>query len=57
MTAPESLEAEALAQAQRLAALDPTAYRATKQRLWGEAAERIRRSLAGGVASFAGGAR
>ena len=41
----------------RLEALDPTAYRATKQRLWGEAAERIRRSIAGGVTSFAGGAR
>ncbi len=56
VTAPESLEAEALAHAQRLAALDPTAFRATKQRLWGEAVARIRRSLAGGGASFAGGA-
>ncbi len=42
----ESLLEQALAEAGRLAALDPAAFRSTKERLRGEASARIRRSLA-----------
>ncbi len=56
VTSPESLWDEALAEAGRLAALDPTAYRNTKERLRREAMARIRRSLAGDAEQLAGGA-
>ncbi len=55
VTSPESLWDEALAEAGRLAALDPTAVRNTKERLRSEAMARIRRSLAGDAEQLAGG--